>query len=162
MTSSWFFLSTLNYDARSTTHQINLLQSVLLSELVTSLTVRISSFPISGDLMLHASPSLLHMSVIRQAATVYSRHSTETLSITPNRISNVTHKQSSTVIRCVMPSVGVMLNNPDCNLVSMAAKQNSMCRHKRTKLHRNHGNGCVTPRTNQPYCNYGNHNHVNR
>ena len=23
MTSSWFFLSTLNYDARSTTHQIN-------------------------------------------------------------------------------------------------------------------------------------------
>ena len=24
MTSSWFFLSTLNYDARSTTHQIHL------------------------------------------------------------------------------------------------------------------------------------------
>jgi len=23
VTSSWFFLSTLNYDARSTTHQIN-------------------------------------------------------------------------------------------------------------------------------------------
>ena len=26
MTSSWFFLSTLNYDARSTTHQINILK----------------------------------------------------------------------------------------------------------------------------------------
>ena len=25
MTSSWFFLSTLNYDARTTTHQINIL-----------------------------------------------------------------------------------------------------------------------------------------
>ena len=24
MTSGWFFLSTLNYDARSTTHQINI------------------------------------------------------------------------------------------------------------------------------------------
>jgi hypothetical protein len=49
------------------------------SKLVTSLAVRISSIPISEDLMIHASPSLLHMSVIRQAATFYTRHSTETL-----------------------------------------------------------------------------------
>jgi len=28
VTSSWFFLSTLNYDARSTTHQIYLVQTV--------------------------------------------------------------------------------------------------------------------------------------
>ena len=30
MTSSWFFLSTLNYDARSTTHQIN--NSVIMTQ----------------------------------------------------------------------------------------------------------------------------------
>ena len=33
MTSSWFFLSTLNYDARSTTHQILKLQSLMSKSL---------------------------------------------------------------------------------------------------------------------------------
>ena len=38
MTSSWFFLSTLNYDARSTTHQIlKLLYEVGLCIVVTEL-----------------------------------------------------------------------------------------------------------------------------
>ena len=32
MTSSWFFLSTLNYDARSTTHQIYIKQKILIFE----------------------------------------------------------------------------------------------------------------------------------
>ena len=32
MTSSWFFLSTLNYDARSATHQIHILCSTALSK----------------------------------------------------------------------------------------------------------------------------------
>ena len=35
MTSSWFFLSTLNYDARSTTHQIFLDTVVLLTDTYT-------------------------------------------------------------------------------------------------------------------------------
>ena len=33
MTSSWFFLSTLNYDARSTTHQINIRSNLGLASL---------------------------------------------------------------------------------------------------------------------------------
>ena len=52
MTSSWFFLSTLNYDARSTTHQICL--SLFLSYVNTQLIlIRQAPHPICKLLVKH-------------------------------------------------------------------------------------------------------------
>ena len=51
MTSSWFFLSTLNYDARSTTHQINYLLTYLLTySMVQSLSWEANRFAASQEI----------------------------------------------------------------------------------------------------------------
>jgi len=47
VTSSWFFLSTLNYDARSTTHQINIFLT------------NISNFIITGAVLVNNTPGFV-------------------------------------------------------------------------------------------------------
>ena len=62
MTSSWFFLSTLNYEARSTTHQTNI-----------SIIVKLSSYrPGQASRLPESEVPRIHKQPAHQGATVVS------------------------------------------------------------------------------------------
>ena len=78
MTSSWFFLSTLNYDARSTTHQI---KRVLVPTLICMmLPANILSVKIAIELLTHISfftfimngAVLVSQTLVKAAGAVYN------------------------------------------------------------------------------------------
>jgi hypothetical protein len=52
VTSSWFFLSTLNYDARSTAHQINSLQVIIITITNTIHTIEVDKKQLLNNVIL--------------------------------------------------------------------------------------------------------------